>query len=90
MLTVGANSCRRVGVGVAAIILVVGYIGQVFEEFLKNLCKEELTKDNVQKHLRCFEVDASASQMPMGDSSATPKKGVRIQPSIASMTFCQT
>ncbi|CAK9112570.1 Elongation factor 3 (EF-3) (Eukaryotic elongation factor 3) (eEF3) [Durusdinium trenchii] len=34
---------------------------------------KELTKDNVQKHLRCFEVDASASQMPMGKLSRASK-----------------
>ena len=27
---------------------------------------QELTKENVLKHLRCFQVDSSASQMPMG------------------------
>lgn len=27
---------------------------------------KELTKENVLKHLRCFQVDSSASQMPMG------------------------
>ena len=27
---------------------------------------QELTKENVLKHLRCFQVDSSASRMPMG------------------------
>ena len=33
---------------------------------LQHCFSQELTKENVQKHLSCFQVDASASQMPMG------------------------
>lgn len=33
---------------------------------LQHCISQELTKENVQKHLSCFQVDASASQMPMG------------------------